>query len=128
MISTDSLSAPDKLSDGEGSPISANYEKPSLAKSNHEIDSDTERGGVEKETNVHRCAFSSLSPHMSVILGRPDTAARIQEIIDSTEGSASTIVAACGPKGLMLDVRRAVAGVASAETRSVGLHCEQFGW
>lgn len=60
--------------------------------------------------------------------GRPDIAARIQEIVSRTGMQETSIVAACGPDGLMVEIRRAVAGVVGKGDRSVMLHCEQFGW
>ena len=90
---------------------------------------DEEKGNATKEVVVHSSPLTSSSdPSWPVIFGRPHTAAKIHEIVNSTESSDSTIVAACGPEGLMLEVRQAVAEVVSSGTRSVSLHCEQFGW
>jgi CRISPR/Cas system type I-B associated protein Csh2 (Cas7 group RAMP superfamily) len=127
MASTLSTSAANKLSDDEGAPTRTDYESPQLPNV-LQVEIVTEKGYTDEEAAMHNSSVSSLSNHSSIIYGRPDAAARIREIVNTTEGSDSTIVAACGPEGLMLQVRRAVAGVVSTGTRSVSLHCEQFGW
>jgi hypothetical protein len=38
------------------------------------------------------------------------------------------IIAACGPDGLMKNVRRVAADCITVKGPSVELHCEQFGW
>jgi hypothetical protein len=117
----------DKLSDDEGAQTPADYEKPSLARSTTEADIDMEKGDSIKEAVIHNRSVS-LNSSMPVIFGRPVTTAKINEIMGSTEFSDSIIVAACGPDGLMREVRQAVACVVGAGKRSVTLHCEQFGW
>lgn len=118
----------DKLSDDEGIQTPANSEKPSLAPSNTEADIDIERGDAKKEVAAHIRPVSLLNSSIPIILGRPATAAKINEIVDGTECSDSIIVAACGPEGLMQDIRQAVASMVGAGKRSVTLHCERFGW
>jgi ferredoxin-NADP reductase len=77
---------------------------------------------------VQSGSLSSLNSSFPVIHGRPDMMPKIHEIVNNTKRSDSTIVAGCGPEGLMLEVRQAVAEVVSTGERNVTLHCEQFGW
>lgn len=87
-----------------------------------------EKRGTKTQATVPSHSLSLLNSGMPIILGRPSTADKIYEIVGSTQSSDSTIVVACGPDGMMLDVTEAVARVVSAGTRSVSLHCQQFWW
>lgn len=90
---------------------------------------DEEKGNATKEEAAHSSSLSSsLESNWPVVLGRPDITAKIHDIIDSTEESDSTIVACCGPQGLMLEIRQVVADIVGTGKRSIHLHCEQFGW
>jgi ferredoxin-NADP reductase len=129
QVSTALQPITDKLFDDEGLQRPADFEKQSLPKSNIVMVVDEEKGDATKEAAAHSSSLSSSSDSTwPVLLGRPDTAAKIQEIINNTEESDSTIVAGCGPEGLMLDIRQAVADILGTGKRSVRLHCEQFGW
>jgi ferredoxin-NADP reductase len=129
QVSTALQPITDKLFDDEGLQRPADFEKQSLPKSNIVMVVDEEKGDATKEAAAHSSSLSSSSDSTwPVLLGRPDTAAKIQEIINNTEESDSTIVAGCGPEGLMLDIRQAVADIVGTGKRSVRLHCEQFGW
>lgn len=63
-----------------------------------------------------------------MVLGRPDISAIVRDLVASTGAHERTIVAACGPNSLMAETRGVVAGLVASESRSVTLHCEQFGW
>lgn len=93
------------------------YREPSLAKSDS-----------EKTMTVLTRESSRSESNISIIPGRPDVAAKIQGIVACTETHEKTIVAACGPDGLMNQTRRIVAALVASQDRSVTLHCEQFGW
>lgn len=127
MAPTLSTSTTDKISNEKSSSTLADYKNLQLSKL-PQTEVDMEKGFMNNEAVLHNRSVSSLSPHSLIMHGRPDAAARIQEIVDKTESSDSTIVAACGPEELMLQVRRAVVGVVGTGRRSVCLHCEQFGW
>lgn len=95
---------------------------------------DTHVRSFEKsESDAEKSALDSYSPTTSdsdspVKLGRPDISALIRGIVNSTEIHASTIVAACGPNGMMRETRAVVGDLVARSGRSVQLHCEQFGW
>jgi hypothetical protein len=82
----------------------------------------------EKTMPVHTRASSTSESNISMVPGRPDIGAKIQDIVARTEAHKRIIVAACGPDSLMMEARRAVAALMASQDTSVTLHCEQFGW
>lgn len=127
MDSALSTSTANKLSDNKGAPTRTDYESPQTPNV-HQGEIDIEKGYTDEGTATHNSSVSSLSANSLIVYGRPNIAATILEIVNTAESSDSTIVSACGPEELMLQARRAVAGLVSAGTRNVSLHCEQFGW
>ncbi|KUJ13772.1 uncharacterized protein LY89DRAFT_650762 [Mollisia scopiformis] len=82
---------------------------------------------LEPDTHSPSTSESAQST-LPVILGRPDINAIVRSIVFGTEEQERTIVAACGPNGLMRDTRAVVGDLLVTSGRSVELHCEQFGW
>ncbi|KAE8449041.1 hypothetical protein EG329_008629 [Mollisiaceae sp. DMI_Dod_QoI] len=74
------------------------------------------------------CSPSTPAMTLPVRLGRPDINAIIRSIASGTEEQERTIVAACGPKGLMRETCDVVGDLVVHSGRSVTLHCEHFGW
>lgn len=60
--------------------------------------------------------------------GRPDVAAVIKDQIRSIPQDVKVLIAACGPDGLMEEVKSAVADCIRKDGPFVELHCEKFGW
>jgi ferredoxin-NADP reductase len=60
--------------------------------------------------------------------GRPDIRAIISQVISRASPDEHVIVAACGPKKMMVDTRNVVAGLTSINGPSITIHAEQFGW
>jgi hypothetical protein len=81
----------------------------------------------DPEKSVSGILSTSESNH-SVVLGRPDVSARIRETVAATGEDEKTIVAACGPDGLMKEIRSTVSDIIGGGQKSIALHCEQFGW
>lgn len=66
---------------------------------------------------------------VSMRYGRPDLKALIPVIETGMNATnASTLVAACGPKGMMNDVRKCVADEVAAGRPGLRVHTEAFGW
>lgn len=88
----------------------------------------------KSETDPEKAASGSCSPTspttdtLPTMLGRPDISTTIRSIVSGTAEEERSIVAACGPVGLMKDVRDVVGDVVADSGRSVTFHCEQFGW
>ncbi|CZR58623.1 related to ferric-chelate reductase [Phialocephala subalpina] len=88
----------------------------------------------KSETDPEKAASGSCSPTspttdtLPTMLSRPDISTTIRSILSVTSEEERTIVAACGPVGLMKDVRDVVGDVVVDSGRSVAFHCEQFGW
>ncbi len=85
----------------------------------------THIGDLEKEPTQH--AWDSTSS-LSAIPGRPDVQRLITEAVSKASPEERVVIAACGPDGLMFDVRRTAANCIRVNGPSVELHCEQFGW
>jgi hypothetical protein len=79
---------------------------------------------------------SSVAERLSLLPGRPDAGRLIKECIaqmgsDGGDGRKKVVVAACGPKTLMTEVRDTVVEViqkSASNGPGVELHCERFGW
>jgi predicted ferric reductase len=60
--------------------------------------------------------------------GRPQIKILIADAVARARPGQKVLVLACGPTGMIKDVRRSVAANLHAGGPSVELHCEQFGW
>jgi hypothetical protein len=112
-------------SDEDEKPLQKNT-NPSVPSSTS--DRDPEKGcSKEQGTSIQSGSVGGAS-NVSFILGRPNLASKITEVVESTREEERTIVAACGPDSMMREVRRTVAAVVGKGERSVELHLEAFGW
>ncbi|KAF8855174.1 hypothetical protein BDZ45DRAFT_728253 [Acephala macrosclerotiorum] len=74
------------------------------------------------------CSPTAPEPTIPMRLGRPDMSTAIRSIVSGTAEDERMIVAACGPIGLMRDVRDVAGDLVVDLGRSVTFHSEQFGW
>jgi len=93
-------------------------------------DYDLEKG---PNKSLATSATSRINPwdstvSLSISSGRPDIQNLIKQVVANANEDQRIMVAACGPSGLMTDVRKTVAGCVRTIGPSVELHCEQFGW
>jgi hypothetical protein len=65
---------------------------------------------------------------LAVLHGRPDVERLVKDIVRNARESDRIAIAACGPDGLMSDVRKVAAGSIKVKGPSIELYCEQFGW
>lgn len=97
-------------------------------------DPDTSPRPIDSEkaaaSGSHSPTSSSSEPSQNhaVVLGRPDIGAAVRTIVNGSAEDERTIVAACGPDGMMSDVRAVVGELVVGSGRSVTLHYEKFGW
>jgi len=73
-------------------------------------------------------SMSASTTSLDLQPGRPDIQAIISQVIRSASADEAIIVAACGPKKMMVDARNAVAGLTRINGPSITIHTEQFGW
>jgi hypothetical protein len=71
---------------------------------------------------------STTDSNLPLTIGRPNLKESIRTILSRTGEIERTIVAACGPDGLMRTTRLVVGDLMVSSGRSVNLHCEKFGW
>ncbi|KAE8453286.1 hypothetical protein EG329_011353 [Mollisiaceae sp. DMI_Dod_QoI] len=71
---------------------------------------------------------SSARDLYTILDGRPDILAVISNNVANASKSDRVAVIACGPGGMMLEVRKAVADNLRIEGPSLELHSEHFGW
>jgi ferredoxin-NADP reductase len=99
--------------------------------------SDTpEKGkGLEHQTSFTHVEKSIATVTQEPVLmptatkfGRPGIKEVIQAAVARAQPGHRVLVVACGPSGLMKDVRRSVAATIHPSGPGVQLHCEQFGW
>jgi NAD(P)H-flavin reductase len=92
----------------------------------------------EKTLEANEAAFSHVervgdaaersSQRSTTKVGRPEIKSVIQLAASRAAPHQRVLVMACGPKGLMKDVRNSVAANLHPGGPSLELHCEQFGW
>ncbi|CZR52291.1 related to ferric-chelate reductase [Phialocephala subalpina] len=70
----------------------------------------------------------SLTRELHTLDGRPNIPALVRNTVVDAEKGDRLAVVACGPGGMMLDVRKAVADNLRAEGPSLELWSEHFGW
>jgi ferredoxin-NADP reductase len=75
--------------------------------------------GLDPTTSIHNLAIS---------FERPKVAGLVETAIITTASDRRVLVMACGPEGLMKQVRNTTAASIRKHGPSVELHCEQFGW
>ncbi|RDL36158.1 Ferredoxin reductase-like, C-terminal NADP-linked [Venustampulla echinocandica] len=65
---------------------------------------------------------------LDITTGRPDVPAIINSIVAGSSKEERIVIAACGPLGMMKDVRRSATKAITVSGPSIDLHLEQFGW
>jgi predicted ferric reductase len=79
-------------------------------------------------TPVHESEVASSIHGVHISHRRPDVAAIIRDVVESTPKGERVLVIGCGPENLMTLVRNTTAGLIRTAGPGVELHCEQFGW
>lgn len=110
---------PESPVDAEKSLQPSTNEVMSLPKSTHTQD-------PEKATTI-----SPVSPRCreyTVLDGRPEILALITDYVSASVNNERLMVVACGPRGMMSQVRKAVAVNLRANGPAVEMHLESFSW
>lgn len=76
---------------------------------------------LDQTNPSHYCSFP-------IAYNRPQSSKIISDIREITNEDKRILVMACGPAGLMKEIRHDVAGCSSTPGAEIELHCEQFGW
>lgn len=105
-----------------GSPSGSGTESSST--SLHERD--PEKNNDNESTKGSTSTLDGLN--LPIVYGRPDIETLVREAIMSVGKNERVLVAACGPMGLVDNVRNTTANCISVDGPSVELHCEQFEW
>jgi hypothetical protein len=104
----------------------------SVSKTEKDIEIEATQSQFAKSDPEKSGSISSISVRsnskFAEIQRRPDISSTLGELVVATEAHERTIVAACGPDGMMRDIRDAVVGLVGKGDRSVELHCETFAW
>lgn len=86
-------------------------------------------GTSASETGAAVTAFDSRPELLRrASSGRPNVSTLIRSAVREAGPGKTVLVAACGPKGLMSEVRKTVAECIGSGGASVELHCESFEW
>jgi hypothetical protein len=72
--------------------------------------------------------FRASAPSVAVLSGRPNVDLFIRDIVAKAADDERIGIGACGPDGLMWDVRKTATNCIGVNGPSIELHCEQFGW
>lgn len=91
---------------------------------------DLEKSGFNSEVSSQRDGCENVMRGLDVKYGRPDLKMLLPAMVATSSDAATnmTLVAACGPKGMMKDVRSCVADEVRKGRRGVRVHTEAFGW
>jgi hypothetical protein len=65
---------------------------------------------------------------LAILHGRPDIEKLVRDLVANARESDRIAIGACGPDGLMSDVRKVAAESIRMKGPSIELYCEQFGW
>lgn len=107
-------------------PLSAINPEKSVPIPANEVVSDT-----QVVRDVEKNSFSSPSSPSEALPtfdGRPDIPTLVNDLVAGASKNERLAVLACGPTGMMLQVRRAVADNLKGDGPSLELYSEAFGW